>query len=75
VLLAKPPRPCEGFNDINGEVVNLFRIMQHHPEEFITRVRWNVPSRDEYARLKTRDPIIQGLGRHQGGRTVKVWPP
>lgn len=56
VLLAKPPSPCEVLNDINGEVVNLFRIMQHHPEEFIKQVRWNLRSRDEYARLKTSDP-------------------
>lgn len=56
MLLAKPPSPCEVLNDINGEMVNLYRVLQHHPEEFLNQVRWNLRSRDEFARLKASDP-------------------
>ncbi len=56
ILLAKTPSPCEVLNDINGEVVNLFRVLQLHPEEFIKQVRWNLRSREEYARLKASKP-------------------
>jgi DNA adenine methylase len=56
VLLAKMPSLCEVLNDVNGEMVNLFRIIQLHPEEFIRQVRWNLRSREEFARLKDSKP-------------------
>jgi DNA adenine methylase len=40
------------LNDINGEIVNLFRTLQAHPEEFIRCVRWNLRSREQFNRLK-----------------------
>lgn len=52
ILLEKAPSPAEVLNDINGEVINLFRIMQLHPEEFLRCVRWNLRSREEFKRLK-----------------------
>lgn len=29
------PAKCEVLNDINGELVNLYRVVQHHLEEFL----------------------------------------
>jgi len=38
ILLEKSPSPAEVLNDINGEIVNLFRTIQAHPEEFLYQV-------------------------------------
>lgn len=56
ILLAKQPSPCEVLNDLNGELINLFRIVQNHPEEFLKCMRWNLRSRAEFARLKEAQP-------------------
>jgi len=79
VLLAKAPSPCEVLNDINGELVNLFRIIQMHPEEFIKQVRWNLRSREEYARLKNSKPQnltdIQRAARYYYLLRCSITPP
>lgn len=58
ILLEKPPSPAEVFNDLNGEMVNLFRIIQNHPEEFLRQVRWNLRSRQEFHRLCNSPPTL-----------------
>lgn len=58
ILLAKPPSPCEVLNDLNGDLVNLFRVVQHHPEEFLKCLRWSLRSREEFKRLKESPPQI-----------------
>jgi len=40
VLLAKDPSEDEVFNDINGEISNLFRIVKYHYDEFVKEIRW-----------------------------------
>lgn len=52
VLFGKEPSPNEIINDINVDLVNLFRIVQNHLDEFVRYFRWVLISRDEYARLK-----------------------
>ncbi len=56
ILLAKPPSPCEVLNDLNGDLVNLFRIVQHHPEEFLKCLRWILYSRAEFTRQRDSQP-------------------
>ena len=56
ILLAKTPSPCEVLNDLNGELINLFRIVQNHPEEFLKCMRWSLRSRTEFARFKEIQP-------------------
>lgn len=44
----KPPARTEVLNDINGELVNLYRVIKHHLEEFIRQFRWSLVSRQMF---------------------------
>lgn len=44
----KPPSTVEVINDINGELVNLYRVLKHHPEELMRQFRWALVSRQMY---------------------------
>lgn len=44
-FLRPVPSPVEIINDVNGELVNLYRVIQHHPEEFIRQFKWALSSR------------------------------
>ncbi|WP_275789674.1 DNA adenine methylase [Pararhizobium gei] len=46
----------EVINDRNGEVVNLFRILQRHYPQFMDTLKFQITSRKEFARLKACDP-------------------
>ncbi|MDD0929648.1 DNA methyltransferase [Xylella fastidiosa] len=51
VLLLRPnPAPVEVLNDINGDVVNLYRCVRHHLDEFVRQFRWALNSRAEWLR-------------------------
>lgn len=47
---------AEVINDRNGEVVNLFRILQRHYPQFMDTLRFQIASRREFERLKACDP-------------------
>ena len=47
---AKRP-PVEIVNDINGDIVNLFRVVREHPDELVRQFRWALASRREFRRL------------------------
>jgi DNA adenine methylase len=55
VLFAKPRSDVEVLNDIDGELVNFFRIVKHHPEEFIDTFKMELVSREEFNRLANLD--------------------
>lgn len=42
----------EIINDINGELVNLYRVVQHHLEEFVRQFKWAIISRQIFEWLK-----------------------
>ncbi|WP_336932905.1 DNA adenine methylase [Acinetobacter bereziniae] len=42
----------EIINDVNGELVNLYRVVQHHLEEFIRQFKWAIVSRQMFEWLK-----------------------
>lgn len=46
----------EVINDRNGDVVNLFRILQRHYPQFMDTLRFQITSRREFERLKACDP-------------------
>ena len=84
VLLRKPPAKVEVYNDIDGDVVNLFRVMRD-PEagKRLCELVWATPyARDEAALslCATKDPIerarrfvvrsYQIIGGHATGKTV-----
>lgn len=35
LFFRKPPAKCEVLNDINGDLMNLYRVVQHHCDEFV----------------------------------------
>lgn len=64
VLLAKPPAPKgEIINDLNSDVINLFRVMQSagQSEELMRRLQWTPYAKDEFklSSEPTDDPIEQ----------------
>jgi DNA adenine methylase len=36
----RPPAAVEVINDINGDLINLYRVVQHHLEEFVRQFKW-----------------------------------
>jgi len=48
VFFNKPPSPLETINDIDGDVVNLFRMIRDRPDELARLVYWTPYSRKEY---------------------------
>lgn len=46
----------EVINDRNGEVVNLFRILQRHYPQFMDTLKFQITSRREFDRLRSCDP-------------------
>jgi DNA adenine methylase len=48
IYFAKPPSEVEVINDFNGELVNMYRVMKHHPEEFVRQFKWALSSRKIY---------------------------
>lgn len=52
VLFRKEPSKVEVINDINSDLVTLYRVIQNHLEEFIRYFKWMLVSRDEWQRLK-----------------------
>lgn len=47
---------CEVINDISGDVITLFRILQRHYPQFMETLKFQVTSRREFERLKACDP-------------------
>jgi len=48
VLFNKSPSKLETINDLDGNVVNLFRVIRDKPEELARTVYWTPYSRQEY---------------------------
>lgn len=45
LFFLKRPSDVEVINDINGELVNLYRVVQNHLEEFVRQFKWALTSR------------------------------
>lgn len=57
VFLRRGFRPrLEVANDLNGEIVNLFRTLQRHYPQLMDVMRFQVASRREFERLRSTDP-------------------
>lgn len=44
-FLRPVPAEVEVLNDVNGDLVNLYRVVQHHLEEFVRQFKWALSSR------------------------------
>lgn len=56
IILRKPPSRAEVINDINTDVVNLFRILQRHFPQLMDTLRFQLTSRADFERLQRTDP-------------------
>lgn len=56
VFFSKPPSDVEVLNDINGDLVNLYRVVQHHLEEFVRQFKWALSSRQVYEWERSKPP-------------------
>lgn len=54
-MLAKAPAEVEVYNDLNGELVNFFRVLKESPAEFKAAWKWCLVSREEFNRLRDAD--------------------
>ena len=48
----KAPAKVEVINDVNGELVNLYRVVRHHLEEFVRQFKWALSSRQIFKWLQ-----------------------
>lgn len=46
----------EIINDINLDLITLYRVIKNHLEEFIRYFKWVLVSRDEFARFRAENP-------------------
>ena len=49
VLINREPSPVETYNDLDGEVVNFFRVLRDHQEELIEKIGLTPFSKEELA--------------------------
>ena len=67
LFFRKEPVDAEILNDINGDLVNLYRVVQNHLEEFVRQFKWALVSREMYGWLNSTRPEtltdIQRAGR------------
>lgn len=59
VFFNKEPSYIETINDLNGDIVNLFRVCRDHPEELSQKILFTPYARDEFidCSKKSGDPI------------------
>lgn len=54
LFFLRPERTqVEVLNDTNGQLVNLYRVVQHHFDEFVRQFEWTLTSREVFARLQS----------------------
>lgn len=52
----RPPADVEVINDVNGDLVNLYRVVKHHLEEFVRQFKWALSSREVFKWLQHTPP-------------------
>lgn len=52
----KQPAPAEVLNDINGELVNLYRVVKYHLEEFVRQFKWALTARQSFLWEQAKAP-------------------
>ena len=64
MLFKKPESKVEIINDINRELVTLYRCVQHHLPALVEQFRWMLIARDEFDRfLKTPADTLTDIQR------------
>lgn len=78
VLFSKQRSRLETVNDIDGEIVNLFRVIRERPDELAHAIRWTPHSRQEYYEsyelaadaLERARRLVVRLWQGRGGKTA-----
>ncbi|SDI54291.1 DNA adenine methylase [Propionivibrio dicarboxylicus] len=55
-FLRQVPAPVEVINDVNGELINLYRVVQNRLEEFVRQFKWALSSRQVFKWLQETKP-------------------
>lgn len=63
VLLNRRPSPVETYNDLDGEVVNFFRVLRDQSSAVVKAIALTPFSREEFARACALDPEVGELER------------
>lgn len=58
VLFRKPPSEVEIINDINGELVTLYRCAKHHMEALVAQFKWMLIARDQWDEFMATPPEV-----------------
>jgi DNA adenine methylase len=58
LFFMRPPAKVEVVNDVNGDLVNLYRVVQHHLEEFVRQFKWALSSRQVFKWTQETPPQI-----------------
>lgn len=56
LFFMKEPSKVEVLNDVHGELVRLYRVVQNHLEEFVRHFKWSLASREMYGWLQSTRP-------------------
>ena len=48
IFFTKAPSAVEVLNDLNGDIVNLYRVVKHHLEELYRQFKWVLVSREQW---------------------------
>jgi len=56
LFFLKEPAKVEVLNDVNSDLVNLYRVVQHHLDEFVRQFRWALTSREIFGWLNETPP-------------------
>lgn len=56
LFFLKAPSEVEVLNDVNGDIVNLYRVVKTHLEEFVRQFKWALTSREIFRWLDDTPP-------------------
>jgi DNA adenine methylase len=57
VFFAKEPSSAEVINDLDKDLVTLYRVIKHHPEELYRQYKFSLVSRSEFDREQQVNPV------------------
>ncbi len=73
VLLQKPRSPLETYNDLDGNVVNFFRVLRDQPDELIRKIRLTPWAKAEYRlSLEPCDDDVERARRFFMGNMLSI---
>lgn len=63
ILLNRRPSPVETYNDVDGEVVNFFKVLREEKARLIEAIGLTPFSREEFAKACQLDPLLPAFER------------